>query len=544
MPSLQNAQPSAPVSSLAGAPPPADPVAEIFELYGQGRHQDVINRAGPALRAAPENVDLWHIGAASACALGLLEDAARFWTVVVTRKPDHAEAHYNLGALHLERGQHTDAARHLSHALGIDPTHSRAMHALGLVNLNMGHIDQARSCFDAAIRLAPRFASARANRAKICLLDNDKAGAEQNLAAALAIDPGNTPAHLIRAGQRKSRMSAKWVRQLRTAYRARGSRPIREQMGLCFAMGKVAENLRDYDLAFEAYAEGNRLHYQRNPWDEDGSNRLLDHCIANIEPALYDEASRIDPAGAREERVPVFVIGMPRSGTTLLEQILACHPQVHGCGELTTLGDVLRSTQLDTPAAGERASWLRGLRAAGRRYLDAVWTSDVRTRFAVDKMPGNYEVAGWIPLTIPQAKIIHIRRDPLDTCVSCFTTLFSTGHQYTFDQAVLARQYGRYRRWMAHWHAVMPPGAILEIDYETLVADLEGVTRSVLAHIGLDWHPDCLRFHRNDRPVLTASRSQVSKPLYSSSIGRWRRYERHLGPLRTGLAPYLAESVS
>jgi len=539
---MQNAQPSAPVSSLAGAPPPADPVAEIFQLYGQGRHQEVINRAGPALRAAPDNVDLWHIGAASACALGLLEDAERFWTVVVTRKPDHAEAHYDLGALYLERGQHTDAARHLSRALALDPTHSWAMHALGLVNLNMGHIDQARSCFDAAIRLDPRIASARANRAKICLLDGDKAGAEQNVAAALAIDPGNCTAHLIRAEQGKTRISPKWVKQLRTAYRARRSRPIPEHIGLCFAMGKLAEKLKDYELAFEAYTEGNRLHYERNPWNEDGADGLLAQAMASIDPGVYEHAARIDVGCPSEDRVPIFIVGMPRSGTTLLEQILACHPQVHGCGELTTLGDLLRSGQLDT--AGDRTTWLRGLRAVGQRYLDAVWTSDVRTRFAVDKMPGNYEVVGWMPLTMPQARIIHIRRDPLDTCLSCFATLFSTGHQYAFDQTALARQYGRYRRWMAHWHAVMPPGAILEIDYERLVADLEGVTRSVLAHIGLDWHPDCLRFHRNNRPVLTASRSQVSKPLYSSSIGRWRRFERHLAPLRTALAPHLPESVS
>lgn len=541
---MQNAQPSAPVSSLAGAPPPSDPVAEIFELYGQGRHQEVINRAGPALRAAPENVDLWHIGAAAACALGLLEDAERFWTVVVTRKPDHAEAHYDLGALYLERGQSDAAARHLSRALALAPGDAHAMNGLGLVNLNLGRLDEARSCFDHAIRLDQRLASARANRAKICLLDGDKAGAEQNVAAALAIDPGNCPAHLIRAEQGKTRISPKWVKQLRTAYRARRSRPAPEQIGLCFAMGKLAEKLKDYDLAFEAYTEGNRLHYARDPWNERGADGLLAHAIASIEPGVYDQASRIDLGCPSEDRVPIFIVGMPRSGTTLLEQILACHPQVHGCGELTTLGDVLRSTQLDTPAAGDRTTWLRGLRAVGQRYLDAVWTSEVRTRFAVDKMPGNYEVAGWMPLTIPQAKIIHIRRDPLDTCVSCFTTLFSTGHQYAFDQAVLARQYGRYRRWMAHWRAAMPPGSILEIDYETLVADLEGVTRSVLAHIGLDWHPDCLRFHRNNRPVLTASRSQVSKPLYSSSIGRWRRFERHLAPLRTALAPHLPESVS
>ena len=215
--------------------------------------------------------------------------------------------------------------------------------------------------------------------------------------------------------------------------------------------------------------------------------------------------------------------------------VLASHPQVQGCGELPTLTRMLHAAQLHRPPDGDRPAWLGRVRELGAQYLSAVWSRGVRTRFAIDKMPGNYEVAGWIPLMLPQAKIIHIRRDPLDTCFSCFSTFFAEGHEYAYDQTQLGHQYERYRRWMAHWRAVLPADRMLELDYETLVSDFEGVTRAVLAHIGLAWHPDCLRFHRNARNVHTASRAQVRTPLYASSIGRWRPFERPLAPLRAAL---------
>ena len=544
MPSVHSAQPSTLTASLAEQSTLSDPASEMLALYRQGKYEEILHRTSAALRNMPGHAELWHIGAGAAYALGLLEDAERFWTVVVTQNPNHAEAHYDLGVLYLDRGQTDAAVRHLSRALSLAPDYPNAMNALGALNLREGRLEEARALFDKAIRRDPRFAQAHVNRAKVCLLEGNQGGAEQGIAAAIAIDPGNGKAHMLRAEQDMTRISAKWVKQLRSAYRSRHSRPVAEQIYLCFAMAKLAERLEETDLAFEAYSEGNRLHYARHPWDERGAERLLAEAITSVGPGIYDEASRIDSGSPGEDRVPIFIVGMPRSGTTLLEQILASHPQAHGCGELPTLTRLLRSAPVPPPSEGERTSWAARLRSVGEAYLETVWTPEVRTRFAVDKMPGNYEVAGWIPLAMPQAKIIHIRRNPLDTCFSCFATLFSDGHEYTFDQAVLARQYDRYRRWMAHWRAVMPQGSLLEIDYERLVADLEGVTRSVLAYVGLPWHPDCLRFHRNGRTVLTASRAQVRKPLYTSSIGRWRRFERHLMPLRTALAPYLSENVS
>lgn len=569
MPSVHSAQPGTLVGSLPSLSAAADPGSQMLELYRRGEYRELLHRTSVALRTAPDNIELWHIGAAAAYALGLTEDAERFWTVVVTQNPNHAEAHYDLGILYFNRGQSGSAARHLSRAVLLSPDNARAMNSLatlllqldrldeanvllrraialdpnlatahmnlGVVSSRLNRLAEARICLDEAVRLDPRCAHAHAARAAYCLLQGDEAGAERNAAAALAADPGNGAAHLFRAEQRPTHVPAGWADQLRGAYRDRRSRPVTEQIYLCFAMGKLAERRGEYDFAFQAYAEGNRLHYAQHPWDERGADRLMAAGTAGIEHGLYEEAARIDPRGAPQERVPVFIVGMPRSGTTLLEQILASHPEVFGAGELTTLDNLVRSAEPPPLSGAGRSSWLRKLRVLGEQYLDAAWPPAVRTRFIVDKMPGNYRLAGWIALMMPQAKIIHIRRDPLDTCFSCFATFFAAGHEYTYDQAILARQYARYRRCMQHWRGVLPPGSMLEIDYEALVADLQGVTRSVLAHIGLPWHPACLRFHRNDRTVLTASRVQVRKPLYTSSIGRWRRFEPYLKPMRDAL---------
>ncbi len=567
-----------PTASRAQTPPAAsppvpartaDPASQVLELHRQGRYPDALHRAGAALRADPGNAELWHLSAAAAYALGLAEDAERFWSTALAHDPRHAEAHYNLGILCLERERTDEAARYLSRAILLAPAHARALNSLGALLTRHGRLEEAgvllrraleldprlpgarqnlavvcilqhrraeaRTCLDEAIRLEPDSSEAHALRAQLCVLENDEAGAERNMIAALAADPANGTAHLFRVEQRKAHLDTAWVGQLRAAYQTRRSRAVTQQIYLAFAMGKLAERLGEFDLAFEAYADGNRLYYAQHPWDERAAEQLLDHAVAAIEPGIFSAAEPPGPGEPTPDRVPIFIIGMPRSGTTLLEQILASHPQIQGCGELPTLTRMLHAAQLHTPPEGDRPAWLERVRALGAQYLSAVWSPGLRTRFAIDKMPGNYEVAGWIPLMLPQAKIIHIRRDPLDTCFSCFSTFFAEGHEYTYDQTQLGRQYERYRRWMAHWRAVLPAGRMLELDYETLVADLEGVGRAVLAHIGLAWHPDCLRFHRNARNVQTASRSQVRKPLYASSIGRWRPFERQLRPLRAAL---------
>ena len=227
---------------------------------------------------------------------------------------------------------------------------------------------------------------------------------------------------------------------------------------------------------------------------------------------------------------------MPRSGTTLIEQILASHPQVFGGGELWHFRKAvegIRTALGGSPTFPELVSGMTGddFRSLGVRYLAEIKPLARSAAHITDKMPANFMFAGLIHLALPNAPIIHTIRDPVDTCLSCFSKLFAGEQNHTYDLAELGRYYRHYQALMEHWHHVLPPGRILEVRYEDVVADLEGQARRIIAHCGLDWDPRCLAFHRTDRPVRTASATQVRQPIYNSAVGRWRVHEPFLGPL-------------
>jgi hypothetical protein len=227
---------------------------------------------------------------------------------------------------------------------------------------------------------------------------------------------------------------------------------------------------------------------------------------------------------------------MPRSGTTLVEQILASHPMVHGAGELKTMNDVVltvRGPDGNTIPYPEFVPSLdpAALQAIGARYLALLRELAPHGERVTDKMPSNYYFVGLIHLALPNARIIHTMRDPVDTCISCFSKLFTAEQNHTYDLGELGRYYRRYERLMAHWRRVLPPGRMLDVRYEDVVADLDGQARRIIDYCGLPWDDRCLSFHETDRPVRTASATQVRQPIYSSAVGRWKVYEEFLGPL-------------
>jgi hypothetical protein len=234
--------------------------------------------------------------------------------------------------------------------------------------------------------------------------------------------------------------------------------------------------------------------------------------------------------------VPLFIVGMPRSGTTLIEQIMASHPRLFGAGELPNLHNAAVSLH---PTGGGIFSFPDAMLHVSGEHLQrlaAHYVSEVlrlapTATHVIDKMPSNFFFAGLIHLALPNARIIHAVRDPVDTCMSCFSKLFAAGQYHTYDLAELGRYYRHYEELMEHWRRVLPVGRILDVRYEDLVADLEGQARRIIGHCGLEWHRRCLAFHETVRPVRTASATQVRQPLYRSAIGRARPYERFLGPL-------------
>jgi hypothetical protein len=252
---------------------------------------------------------------------------------------------------------------------------------------------------------------------------------------------------------------------------------------------------------------------------------------------VFDRDLFAEPGGDASE-VPVFVVGMPRSGTTLIEQILASHSKVFGAGEREDFRALV--SNLAGPKGTKFPEMVSALspddrRRLGARYLAAIRAAAPAAERIVDKMPLNFLYLGLIHLALPRARIIHVRRDPVDTCCSCFSLLFTGNLAFTYELRELGRYYRAYQTLMAHWRAILPKGVMLELAYEDVVHDLEGQTRIILAHCGLEWEPACLAFHQTQRTVQTASVAQVRRPIYRSSVGRSRRYHPLIGPLLEAL---------
>jgi hypothetical protein len=313
--------------------------------------------------------------------------------------------------------------------------------------------------------------------------------------------------------------------------------PPAERICLHFALAKAYEDCADPDRSFGHLCAGNALKRRSVAYDEAAVLGGLARLRAVFTPDLMrDRAGQGDPSAT-----PIFVVGMPRSGTTLVEQILASHPHVFGAGELECFPTVVRELIDGAPNADAFPELLRTIDAARLRGLGAAYRGAIEplaptARRITDKLPLNFTHVGLIHLALPNARIVHVRRDPLDTCLSCFSKLFTGNQPFTYDLGELGRYYRDYEALMAHWQRLLPAGVMLELQYEDLVADLDGQARRLVAHCGLDWNDACLAPHAAVRPVRTASVVQVRQPLYRDALGRAERYRSLLGPLLEALA--------
>jgi hypothetical protein len=304
---------------------------------------------------------------------------------------------------------------------------------------------------------------------------------------------------------------------------------------LHFALGRTAGKAGADAAAFGHFAAGNRLKRATLDYDGAATGDNFARAAAAFDAAFFARHQGAGDASA----LPIVIVGMPRSGTTLVEQILASHPEVHGAGELPELGALATALAARTggrypecASAADAAAWGE----LGADYAAALAALAPDKARVCDKLPGNFSRLGLLRAMAPNAAIIHCRRDPLDTCYSCYSQLFAEGQPFAYEQTELGLYYREYEALMAHWHAVLP-GRILEVRYEDVVGDLEGQARRLLEHCGLEWDPRCLEFHTTRRTVRTASLVQVRQPIYSSSIGRWRRHEKELAPLIEALGP-------
>jgi tetratricopeptide (TPR) repeat protein len=484
-----------------------------------------------ALVLNPDNANAHSNLGIALVALGRIDEALGHFERALALNPNHAGAHTNLSLALVTRGRIDEPVAHSQRALALQPGHADIHLNLGLALAEQGRSDDAITHYERALAIKPDHAAARASIGDIFKYQGKFGDAVAQYDRAIAIRPAFAEAHLNRAEIKTFHQGDADLAALE-ALAGRGDLPADKAPLVHFALAKALEDCEDYPRAFEHMRKGNDLKRPQIKYDEPNVIELFKRISTVFNSSLFD---RFQGEGDSSS-VPIFVLGMPRSGSTLIEQILSSHPRIHGAGEVNYL-DTAARTVLETNGQlvpyPEYVPLLDGvtLRRTGQYYLaglPALVEGKVRI---IDKMPGNFLKLGFIRLILPNARIIHTMRDPVDTCVSCYSRLFSSGQHFSYDLAELGRYYRGYTDLMTHWRSVLPPGAILDVSYEDVVNDLEGQARRLIDYCGLPWNDRCLEFHRNSRPVKTASTAQIRRPLFRSSLQRWRKYEAGIGPL-------------
>ncbi len=525
----------------------------------------------PGLSVAHNNLGL------ALAALGRGAEAVGSFRQAVNLNPGFVEALNNLGNALCDLGDHGEALSPYRTAVELRPQRADIRSNLGNALYELGHVTEAVVCFRSALTLRPDYAAAHLGLATALRLQGHAAEAEASCRAALATDPNSVAALCllgdlcvdrgefeqaqelfqrglaidadfpalfcsIAANRKMTRADANWL-QGAEALLAKPL-PLAHEIGLRHALGKYYDDVRQYDDAFSQYRQANELSQRHAAKYERGKlTEQVDQIIHKFGSAFVRESH----AGASASELPVFILGMPRSGTSLSEQILASHPEVFGAGEPRFWDSAFAAF---ASARLEREAGASVFSVMARDYLERIGASAGAARRVVDKMPANFLYAGLIHAVFPRAKILHMQRHPFDTCLSIYFQNFAALHPYAADFDDLAHYYSEYVRITNHWRAVLPATTLLEIPYEALIEDQEHWSRRMLEFIGMPWNAQCLDFHQTQRVIITASRWQVRQKINAESVGRWRHYQKYMAPLRplldlvaTGQPPCAAASA-
>jgi tetratricopeptide (TPR) repeat protein len=443
--------------------------------------------------------------------------------------PQLLHDYHDLSLALLEIGCFKAAAQGFRKVLEYKPDLGLAISNLGVAHERMGNEKDALECYIRAASYVPDNLTILLNAASRLAVLGSKDEAKKYLESAIRINPCHAAAHHSLSCIKKYTKDDPYRGMIEQALRE-PSLTIDDRIHLYFSLGKAWDDAGEYEKAFLAFKRGNRLkrstfiHEDYQFWQY--NEEVMQHF-------KYDATSA---APSMKETTPIFIIGMPRSGTTLVEQILASHSAVHGGGELPYFFEMLQTAGKTDKNSFDYAYWLHqagesDFARIGNGYLEKLKTLAPDTAFLTDKMPWNFIYTGFIRKAIPNAKIIHVIREPRDICLSIYTMLFTYPTPFAYTQEEIARYYNFHRHLMNQWKKTLPAGSVFEVRYEDIVSDVKGQTRRLLEYCGLPWEDNCLNFYENDRPVRTASRIQVRQPIYPTSVGKWKNYEPFLEPL-------------
>lgn len=468
--------------------------------------------------------------------LGNVEAAVSHGRKAVELEPRNFDGHYNLGLSLFSVGRWQEAREAFSEATRLAPNKSTAWNNLGSTLEKLNETEEAETCYRQACMIDPGNAEAANNLGALLSFDGNIDKAKECFTKAIQAKPTFIDPHFNLSSLKRYGEGDPHLHILESLVLSeQRPRNAEELTRLCFALGKAREDIGSFDAAFAAYQFGNKLHFRSAPVDEQREQSTLKNVVAICDEAFLNCGT----CDRNEGPSPIFIVGVPRSGTTLVEQILSSHPRVYGAGELPDLSRsisaVLKDAGLSEFPSGLKNVTNSQLGSIRDVYLAGVQPLSPRATFICDKMPTNFMFLGLIYRALPNAKIINVLRDPVDAAFSCYSRHFKNSMNFTYSLPSIASFINRYRQIMKHWHEVLPSGFILDVSYEDLVDDLEDKTRKMLSFIGLDWAPECLKFYESDRIVRTASVAQVREPLYASSVGRGKRFDRYLGDLKDHL---------
>jgi tetratricopeptide (TPR) repeat protein len=505
-----------------------------FLLSSQGNYEEAAAAAQQAIELSPRLIDAYLNLAEVEISRHRHDAALRTLDMLQAFAPRHPAALVARAKALKQIERLDEAFTFAREAVSLTPNNAEAHNTLAMVLQALGQTDEALDQFEQAAQLPGTVAEeALVGRATLLMEAGRKDEAWAAFDQALAAFPGSVQALTARADARTFKAGDPDIAALEACLAEGERRPLSDRIAVHFSLGKAYLDSQDPALAFHHFDTGNRLKRASFTYDSVATGRWMERIAESFTPELL---ARSHGMGEQSE-LPVFIVGMPRSGTTLIEQIVSSHPQVTGAGELSALRLVVDGSGLfpDGVPGMTAEDATQRVRQLGRDYLSRIAPlAQARARL-VDKMPGNFMYAGLIPLILPGARIIHARRDPVDTCLSCYTKLFGGEQQFAYNQTELGEFYGHYQNLMTHWARVLPAERFIEVDYEAVVDDLEGEARRLIDFLGLPWDDACIRFHENRRVVRTASVNQVRQPIYKTSKGRWQAYADHLAPLLAAL---------
>ena len=540
---------------------------EVMRFYATGDIKNALDYVESLIKDYPNESLLFNICGACHSEIGSIEPAIENFKKAIALKIDYSEAQFNLGVAFQKLNQLDNASEYYLQAIHSQHAYPSAHNNLGIIFLNKGKIDAAVKSFEWAIAYSPNYAEAYNNLGsalqelkqfknakkqfeKACSINPNYAQAFHNLGIlseitnqpkeavsqyerAVEIEPEFAEAYRNLSKVKKFKVKDPQINQVFSLYSG-NKLNVADKARLGFALADINKSLGNHDDYIKYLNEGNRLRKEEIKYSFEESQNfhsIITKLFSSTQPIIKTSSKSIS------DIKPIFIVGMPRSGTSLVEQIISSHKSVHGAGELLNFRNIITPI-LDNHLSKKNSSIPNeDMLKIRNEYLDSLGSLKAKENIITDKMPMNFRLLGFILSAIPEAKIIHLTRDPMATCWSNFNHYFTAGNGFSFDQEDLAKFYLLYQELMNFWHKLFP-NKIYDLNYENLTINQEKETKKLIKYCDLEWDENCLDFHKNQRGVLTASSAQVRKKMYQGSSEAWKKYEAYLQPLVKGLNYY------